>query len=202
MEVDNLYYLLMIAQSSFGFIFLSLKSQVFDIFVTFRQMICTQFNCDIKSLQTDWGGEYRTVPTYLQQHGIIHRISYPHTHEHNGAVERCNQIIVENGLTLLAQSSLPHTFWEHAFNTATYLHNRTITHVLDFISPYQKLYVKIPDYKFLRRLVVSVILFFDPIIHTRLIFALFLVFFLDIAIHTKVICVFIHLHLESTLQDM
>ncbi|XP_019442313.1 PREDICTED: uncharacterized protein LOC109347036 [Lupinus angustifolius] len=39
---------------------------------------------------------------------------------------------------LLAQSSLP-KYFEHAFKSTTYLHNRTITSLLHFQSPYQKL---------------------------------------------------------------
>lgn len=65
-------------------------------------MIKTQFNGTIKSLQSDWGGKFRNVSTFLQQHGINHRISCPYTQEQNGAVERRNRIIVEKGLTLLA----------------------------------------------------------------------------------------------------
>lgn len=57
---------------------------------------------------------------------------------------------MEKGLTLLAHSSLLLTFWEHAFKTTTYLHNRTINPVLNYQSPYQKLYSKIPDYAFLK----------------------------------------------------
>lgn len=70
--------------------------------------------------------------------------------EQNGAVNCKNCIIIEKGLTLLAQSSPPHTFREHAFKTATYLHNRHITHVLTFLSPYQKLYSKVPNYAFIK----------------------------------------------------
>lgn len=130
--------------------FLSHKSQVYPTFVQFRKMIKTQFNCAIKSMQTDWGGEYRNISTFLKQHGIEHLISCPYTQEQNGVVERRNRIIVEKGLTLLAQSSLPPIFWEHAFKTATYLHNHTITPLLQFHSPYQKLYHKILDYGFLK----------------------------------------------------
>ena len=115
-------------------------------------MIKTQFQCEIKSLQTDWGGEYRNVSQFLHQHGISHRLSCPHTPEQNGVVERRNRVIVEKGLTLLAQSSLPQIFWEHAFKTATYLHNRSITPSLAYESPYQRLYHKIPDYDFLKTL--------------------------------------------------
>lgn len=70
-------------------------------------MVKTQFSCDIKSLQTDWGGEYHNVSAFLNTHGVIHQVTCPQTHEQNGAVERRNRIIVEKGLALLAQSSLP-----------------------------------------------------------------------------------------------
>ena len=84
--------------------FLSQKSQVFETFLQFRTMIKSQFQYDIKSLQTDWGGgrEYRNVSKFLHQLGILHRISCPHTQEQNGAIERRNRVIVEKGLTLLA----------------------------------------------------------------------------------------------------
>lgn len=59
--------------------FLSHKSQVFSTFFQFHNMIHTQFNCTTKSLQTDWGGEYRNVLIFLHNHGITHRISCPHT---------------------------------------------------------------------------------------------------------------------------
>lgn len=81
-------------------------------------MIKTQF-CDIKNFQSDWGGEYRNVSTYLHKHGINHRVTCPHTSAQNGAVERRHRVIVEKGLSLLAQSSLPHEYWEHVFKTAT-----------------------------------------------------------------------------------
>lgn len=113
-------------------------------------MVQTPFNSEIQSLQTDWGEEYRNVSKYLSSHGIIHRVSYPYMQEQNGAVNCKNCIIIEKGLTLLAQSFLRHTFREHAFKTATYLHNRHITHVLTFLSPYQKLYSKVPNYAFIK----------------------------------------------------
>ncbi|KAL8128926.1 hypothetical protein V2J09_018081 [Rumex salicifolius] len=104
----------------------------------------------IKNQKSDWGGEFRNVSTFLNQNGISHRISCPYTQEQNGAVKRRNRIIIEKCLTLLAQSSLPQEFWEHAFKTATYLHNRTITPTLHYRSPYQQLYNKDPNYGFLK----------------------------------------------------
>ena len=131
--------------------FLSTKSQVFDVFKYFHKMVSTQFGRNIKTLQTDWGGEYRNVSSYAQSIGITHRLSCPHTHEKNGAPKRCNRTILEKGLSLLAHACLPYQYWEHAFSTATYLHNRTITPILSFKSPYQALYHHPPDYQLLRK---------------------------------------------------
>lgn len=134
-------------------LFLSHKFEVLPTFIKFHQMIKTQFQTTIKSLQSDWGEKYRSVSTYLTQHGIEHRVSCPHTQDHNGAIERRNQVIIEKCLTLLMHSFLHHVFWEHAFKTMTYLHNRTITPILQFQSTNQKLYAKAPEYAFLKTFV-------------------------------------------------
>ncbi|GFP91838.1 retrovirus-related pol polyprotein from transposon tnt 1-94, partial [Phtheirospermum japonicum] len=94
--------------------------------------------------------ENRVVSSFLQTHGIIHRISCPYTPEQNGASERRNRIIVEKGLALLAHSKLPIDFWEQAFHTTIYLNNRTITPTLKHKSPYICLYHRQPDYQFLK----------------------------------------------------
>lgn len=57
---------------------------------------------------------------------------------------------MEVGLSLLAQSHLPTKFWVEAFMTAIYLINRTPTLVLDYVSPYFRLFAEAPDYSFLR----------------------------------------------------
>lgn len=151
---ENRYFLLFVDDcTKFVWIyFLSHESQVLNFFMHFHQMIKTQFNSNIKTLQSDWGGEYRNLSSYLTTHGISHRVSCPYIQEQNGSVERRNRVILEKGLTLLAHSSLPHTFWEHAFKTATYLHNRTITPILSYKSPYQVLYSQVPDYDFSQNL--------------------------------------------------
>ncbi|KAJ9552510.1 hypothetical protein OSB04_016555 [Centaurea solstitialis] len=110
--------------------FLRSKSQVLSAFTLFKTMVETQFSTKIKAFQSDWGGgggEYRNVSSFLQSHGIVHRVSCPYTPEQNGASERRNRVIVEKGLALLAHSKLPVKFWEEAFHTAVYTNNRTIT---------------------------------------------------------------------------
>lgn len=92
----------------------------------------------IKILITIWGGgggvggEYHNDSTYLNSHDISHRVSCPYTYEQNGFFKRHNHVIVEKGLTLLAHSFFPDTFWKYTFKTATYFHNHTIIIVLDF----------------------------------------------------------------------
>lgn len=59
--------------------------------------------------------------------GIFYRLSCPHTHQQNGAVERKHRHLVETGLALLSHSSVPLVHWEDAFHTACYLINRLPT---------------------------------------------------------------------------
>ncbi|XP_039065727.1 uncharacterized protein LOC120211197 [Hibiscus syriacus] len=56
--------------------------------------------------------------------------SCPHTLDQNGMVDRKHHHIVETGLTLMAQTSVPFKFWSDAFDIAVYLINRLPTKVL------------------------------------------------------------------------
>ena len=104
---------------------------------TFKTMTELQFDTQIKkSVQIDWGGEFRALTSFFQTHGIIHKLICPHTHHPNGVVERKHKLIVELGLTLLKQTSLPLKFWDFAFQTTVYLINRLSTISLKFQLPY------------------------------------------------------------------
>ena len=126
------------------------KSEVASIFYKFQAMAEKQFDTKIKSFNSDWGGEYRPLHTYFQQHGIIHRITCPHTHEQNGTAERKIRHIVDIGLTLLGHCGAPYKYWEFSFETAMFLINRLPTTSLHNKIPYQVLYHKVPDFNFLR----------------------------------------------------
>jgi histone deacetylase 1/2 len=86
------------------------KSYVFSIFYHFQTLVERQFSRRIKSVETDWGGEYRKLNRFFQTIGIHHRLIYPHNYEQNCTVERRHQHIVEIGLTLLRQCSAPLRF--------------------------------------------------------------------------------------------
>ena len=119
--------------------FLHAKSDVESTFLRFQKYVELLLNTKIKSVQSDWGGEYHRLHKYFLDHGIIHYISCPHTHQQNGSAERKHRHVVETGLALLAHSSMPVKFWDQAFNTAVHLINRLPTRVIDNATPLERL---------------------------------------------------------------
>ena len=96
------------------------------------------------------GREYRTVNSFLENCGITHRVSCPHTHQQNGFVECKHRHIVETGLALLYHANVLFHFWDDTFQTACYLINRLPTPVLNNSSPFEKLFHTSPDYSLLK----------------------------------------------------
>lgn len=74
-------------------------------------------------MQTDQGGEYEKLNGFFQKVGITHHVSCPHAHQQNGSAERKHRHIVEVGLALLANASMPLKYWDESFITATFLIN-------------------------------------------------------------------------------
>lgn len=131
--------------------FLKHKSDALNAFKQFHSLVQNQFFITIKSVQTDWGSEYRPFTKYLADLGLSHRLTCPHTSQQNGIVERKHRQIVEMGLTLLAHASIPIHFWDHSFTTAVHLINKLPTSALpNFISPHYVLFNSIHDYNSLR----------------------------------------------------
>lgn len=73
-------------------------------------------------------------------------MSCPHAHQQNGAAERKHRHIVEVGLSLLAQSSMPLKYWDQAFLATTYLINRTPSRVINHETPLERLFKMQVDY--------------------------------------------------------
>jgi histone deacetylase 1/2 len=114
--------------SKFSWVYLlHAKSEVEDTFLKFQKHVELLLDHKIKGVQSNWGGEYHRLHKYFDSTRISHTISCPHTHQQNGSIKRKHRHIVEMGLALLAQSSMPLKFWDESFCTATYLINRLPT---------------------------------------------------------------------------
>lgn len=126
------------------------KSEALSVFLQFKKLVENELECKIKTLQANWGGEYRSFSKFLSQEGVEFRHPCPYTSAQNGRIERKHRHVTEMGLTLLAQAKLPLKYWWEAFQTATYLINRLPTPVLQNQSPYRTLYNKQPSYQTLK----------------------------------------------------
>ena len=111
------------------------KSEVFQKFHDFQNLVERRFDRKILALQTDWGGEYEKLNSFFTKIGISHHVSCPHAHQQNGSAERKHCHIVEVGLSLLAQASMTLKFWDEAFLAATYLINRVPSKVINHETP-------------------------------------------------------------------
>lgn len=129
---------------------LKTKSKALTIFKKFKTMIELQHGLPIKALQSDWGGELIPFTTFLIEHGILHRVICPHIHHQNGVIERKHMHIVEIGLTLISQASLPFTYWDYAFSSAIYLINIIPYASINFQVSFKVFFIVNPDYKFLK----------------------------------------------------
>ena len=101
-------------------------------------------------MQTDWGGEYEKLNSFFPKNGTVHHVSCPHAHQQNGSAERKHRHIVEVGLSLLANASIPLKFWDEAFLTSTHLINILPSKVINHDTPMEKLFQNTPDYSSLR----------------------------------------------------
>ncbi|GJV38465.1 ribonuclease H-like domain-containing protein [Tanacetum coccineum] len=96
------------------------KSDVLSKFIHFRAYVKNHFNCDIKSLQCDHGGEFDNTALHqlFVTNGISIRFSCPKTSQQNGKSERMIRTINNMIRTLLFQAHLPPTFWVEALHGA------------------------------------------------------------------------------------
>ena len=89
-------------------------------------MVMNHFNSNIRIFQSDGGGEFvnDNLSNYLAENGNVQNISCPHTPAENDLVERRHKHLVELGLAMMFEASVPKKFWVEAFSTAVHLINR------------------------------------------------------------------------------
>jgi len=126
--------------------FLHSKSEVFSVFKSFFFPIL-RLNF-LLVLRSDLGGEYMShkFHDFLQQKGIVSHRSYLYTLQQNEVAEHKNRHLLDITRTLLIESPIPSKFWIEVLSTAVYLINRLPLQVLNFDSPYYRLYNKSHNY--------------------------------------------------------
>ena len=98
--------------------FLKKKSQVFEKFLEWKNLVENQEGKKVKNLRTDNDGAYtsREFEKYLQQEGIRHEVTVPKTPEQNGVAERMNRTLVEMTRSMLHE--MPKSFGAIALSMA------------------------------------------------------------------------------------
>ena len=103
------------------------KGETFTAYLRFESMVRTQFDCSIRRIRSDNGGEFVCHPwlEHSRRKGTVREWSAPHSPHQNGVVERFNQTLGNGTRCLLSDSHLPDKFWPEALSYFTYISNRT-----------------------------------------------------------------------------
>lgn len=128
------------------------KSEFFSVFVAFQKLVENQHSFKITQFQSDGGGEFVNLQMkkHLEECGIVHRISCPHTPQQNGLAERKHRHVVELSLSMMFAGHIPLQYWVDVFFSASYIINMLPAVGSDSTSPYEKLFGSKPEYTALR----------------------------------------------------
>jgi len=77
---------------------MKIKLGVFDKLKVFKALIENQIRKKIKTIKCDGSEEYNfeNFNTLCKENGIVTKITIPYMLEHNGVIEKKNQILIEN----------------------------------------------------------------------------------------------------------
>ena len=123
------------------------KSEVFDCFREYAQMVQTKFKKRISTLRCDNGREYYSneFRNYCKENGTVIDYTVPYTPQQNGKAERFNRSLVEKARSMISDSNVPKHFWNEAIRTAAYILNRSPNVNLELITPAELLYERKPN---------------------------------------------------------
>ena len=101
----------------------------------------------VTRMHTDGGTEFvnSTLGDYLREQGIAQTYTTTGKPSHNGRAERLNQTLIRLIRSMLVGASAPSKLWGEALTYAAEVYNRTPLRVIDKVSPYEKLFGKLPD---------------------------------------------------------
>ena len=128
------------------------KSDAFQLFKDWKNIVEAQFEKKVKIVLSDNGGEYCSYEfeNYLKNNNIIHQTTIARTPEQNGVAERKKRSLVEMMRCMLSDANMPKHFWAEALSTANYIINRCPASSLNGKTPYEYLNGNIPNISHLR----------------------------------------------------
>jgi hypothetical protein len=61
---------------------------MFNVFHQFQALVERRFDRKFITIQSDRGGKYERLNSFVKQIGITHHVSCPHAHQQNSVTER------------------------------------------------------------------------------------------------------------------
>lgn len=126
------------------------KSDVHESFIKFCVEFERQFDCTVKVLYSDRGGEFQALDKYLEENGIVHECTAAYTPQQNGVAERLNRTLLDMVRSMLSECGLPPNFWAEALSAAVGIRNMTATRNKEWQTPLELLSGRKPDVRHLR----------------------------------------------------
>jgi hypothetical protein len=87
---------------------------------------------------------------YLEDEGIEHTTTAPYQAQSSGIAERVIRTFMGKVRAMLLRFNLGYEFWPYAVLKAAYLHNRTPSSTSGSVTPYERLYGRVPSLRNLR----------------------------------------------------
>ncbi|QRW07738.1 Retrovirus-related Pol polyprotein from transposon TNT 1-94 [Ceratobasidium sp. AG-Ba] len=122
--------------------FMKLTKEVFEHYKAYEALLANQFGKQLKRVRSDNGKEFvnKTFKDYAASQGTILEETAPHSSAQNGVAERKNRTLVEGARAQLFAQQLPRFLWQEAVSYMVYIANRSPTHTLGDITPYERFY--------------------------------------------------------------
>jgi transposase InsO family protein len=119
--------------------FLKNKSEAFENFKIYKEMVENEMDSKIKCLRSDNGGEFtsKEFMDYCNNHGIKRQFFIARTPQQNGVVERKNKTIQEMARTMLMDLKLTDIFWTQEVHTTIHIQNRVMLRNNTDKTPYE-----------------------------------------------------------------
>ena len=119
--------------------FLKSKDQCAAAFKKYLAWAENQTSDRMLALHSDRGGEYLSsaIKSILDEKGIEHKLTMPHSPQQNGVAERWNRTLLDKVRALIHSAGLSLGFWECAVDTAVHTYNRTPTRTVGWRTPHE-----------------------------------------------------------------